>query len=288
MARRRARPFLRFALLATIVALLLGGWAFWWEPSRLVLREYPLEIPGWPTALSGLRVAVLADLHISSPFNGLDRLQEIVDRTNAQSPDLILLPGDFVIHGVWGGEFVEPADFAHVLARLQAPLGKWAVLGNHDWWYDADDVQQTLEAHGIRFLEDRAVSIDAGTPFWLLGISDLWEAKADVTGALSYVTDDAPILAFTHNPDVFPRVPERVRLTIAGHSHGGQVKIPLFGRPIVPSRFGERFAIGHVVEDDRHLFVSTGIGTSILPVRFLTPPEISILRLVSGTPAPSE
>jgi hypothetical protein len=91
------------------------------------------------------------------------------------------------------------------------------------------------------------------------------------------VSDDAPVLAFTHNPDVFPHVPARVALTIAGHTHGGQVVLPLLGRPLVPSAYGQRYAIGHVEEDGRHLFVSSGLGTSIFPVRFGVPPEISIV-----------
>ena len=99
--------------------------------------------------------------------------------------------------------------------------------------------------------------------------------------ALSRVPESEPVVLFTHNPDIFPQVPARVSLTVAGPTHGGQVYLPGLGRPIVPSEYGERFAIGHVVEDGRHLFVSPGLGTSILPVRFLVPPEVSVLRLLS-------
>ena len=100
---------------------------------------------------------------------------------------------------------------------------------------------------------------------------------AVLSAALAAVPDEAPVLVFTHNPDLFPEIPERVSLTIAGHTHGGQVYLPGIGRPIVPSRYGERFAIGHVVERGRHLFVSSGLGTSILPVRFLVPPEVAAI-----------
>jgi predicted MPP superfamily phosphohydrolase len=113
----------------------------------------------------------------------------------------------------------------------------------------------------------------------LAGVSDLWEGKHDVQAALQEVPESAPVIVFTHNPDVFPDIPRRVSLTIAGHTHGGQVYIPGVGRPVVPSRYGQRFAIGHIEEDERHLIVSSGLGTSILPVRFLVPPEISILRV---------
>jgi predicted MPP superfamily phosphohydrolase len=115
------------------------------------------------------------------------------------------------------------------------------------------------------------------------GISDLWTGRHDVAAALSSVNDDgAPVILLTHNPDVFPAVPDRVSLTLAGHTHGGQVRIPFAGRPIVPSRFGQRFAAGHVMEGGRRMYVATGIGTSILPVRFRVPPTIAILT-VGGT-----
>jgi predicted MPP superfamily phosphohydrolase len=115
---------------------------------------------------------------------------------------------------------------------------------------------------------------------WIAGISDLWTGRHDLSAALAAVTDDlAPVLLLTHNPDVFPMVPARVTLTLAGHTHGGQVRLPFIGRPVVPSQFGARFAAGHIVEGGRHLFVATGIGTSIVPIRFRVAPTVSILVL---------
>jgi predicted MPP superfamily phosphohydrolase len=285
---------LRRALLGCLLAgLVLGLWAFVAEPASLRVREYPLAIPGWPAGRAGMRIALLSDLHTGSPYNGTDKLAEVVTRTNAARPDLVLVAGDLVIQDVMGGRFVPPEEIASVLSRLRAPLGVYAVLGNHDRWLDARRVIAALSRVGIPALEDRAVAISrdgrGGPPFWLVGISDYWTAPHDVRGALTQVTDDAPVLAFTHNPDLFPQIPSRVSLTLAGHTHGGQVYLPLLGRLVVPSRFGERYAIGHVVENGRHLFVTAGVGTSIVPVRFLVPPEISILRLdpLSLAPQPS-
>jgi len=156
----------------------------------------------------------------------------------------------------------------------------YAVLGNHDWWLDGPRVQAALESASIPVLEDRAVEIRRGDcTFWLAGVSDYWEGAHDVGRALEEVPEDAAVLVLTHNPDVFPEVPARVTLTIAGHTHGGQVYFPILGRLVVPSRYGERYAIGPIREDGRQLFVSPGVGTSILPVRFLVPPEISLLTL---------
>jgi predicted MPP superfamily phosphohydrolase len=217
---------------------------------------------------------------VGSPFHGLDQLRRVVALAQEAAPRLILLPGDFVIQGVIGGRFVAPEAAARELAPLSAPLGTWAVLGNHDWWLDAARVRHALGAEGIRVLEDGAAVVSDGRcRFWLAGIGDFMEGRHDVGAALAAVPEGEAVLAFTHDPDVFPEVPARVQLTVAGHTHGGQVALPGLGRLVVPSRYGERYAAGHVVEGGRHLFVSTGIGTSILPVRFRVPPEISLLVL---------
>jgi hypothetical protein len=273
----------RLAYLLAGVLVTLGFWGFYAEPASLRNQSYELILSNWPNQCDGVRVALLADLHVGSPFNGTAKLARIVDLTQAAHPDLILLAGDFVIHGVPGGTFVPPEEITSRLRWLSAPLGVLAVLGNHDWWLDAPRVRKALESAGIPVLEDAAVAVSAGPcRFWVAGIGDYWEGRHDVAAALARVPDSAPVLAFTHNPDVFPDIPARVNLTLAGHTHGGQVFLPLIGRPIVPSRYGERYAIGHVVESRRHLFVTPGLGTSILPVRFLVPPEVSILTLRSG------
>jgi hypothetical protein len=120
---------------------------------------------------------------------------------------------------------------------------------------------------------------DGRRRFWIAGVADLWTRPVNIPRALSGVPAEEPVLLLTHNPDVFPDVPARVALTLAGHTHGGQVALPFVGRPILPSRYGQRYAYGLVVEEGRALFVSPGIGTSLLPVRFRVPPEISIVTL---------
>lgn len=270
----------RWLAVSACLAGALVLWATVIEPSspRLVPRD--VAVPGWPASCAGIRVAVLSDIHTGSPHNGADRLRWIVDAVNAAAPDLVLLAGDYVIHGVVGGSFVEPEAIGAELGRLRARFGVSAVLGNHDWWLDADRVRSALQTVGIRMLDNDAVAVgDETCGFWVAGIGDFWEGQPDIAGTLARVTDDRPVIAFTHNPDVFPDVPPRVSLTIAGHTHGGQVSVPFFGPPIVPSDFGRRYANGLVVEDDRVLFVSPGLGTSILPVRFLVPPAVSLLTL---------
>jgi predicted MPP superfamily phosphohydrolase len=275
----------RKAVLAAVlgVPLLLALWAFALEPASLEVNRCELALPRWPAEQDGLLVALLSDLHVGSPFNGVDKLEEIVSFVNRSRPHVVLLAGDYVVTGVPGGEFVPPETTAGVLTKLEAPLGVFAVLGNHDHWYDGPRVQAALESAGIRVLENESLRLQGeGFDFWIVGIGDLWEVKPDVASILESLPADAAAIAFTHNPDIFPRVTDRVALTLAGHTHGGQVDFPLWGAPVVPSRFGERYARGHVVEDGRHLFVTSGLGTSILPVRFRVPPEIALLRIGSG------
>jgi predicted MPP superfamily phosphohydrolase len=276
---RRARIVLAVAATASLVASGLLGWAVIVEPGRLVVRETRVVTARWPAGRPPLRIAVLTDLHVGSFRNGLHRLDEVVARTNAQGPELIVLLGDFV-HGPWSRPIVSMEVIGARLAGLRAPLGVMAVLGNHDWWYDGEQVRAVLEKAGIRVLENDAVPVSNGPRrLWIAGVGDLWTRPVDIPKALADVPVEDPVILLTHNPDIFPAVPERVVLTLAGHTHGGQVALPLFGRPVVPSRFGKRYAYGVVVEDGRALFVSSGIGTSIIPVRFRVPPEISMVTL---------
>ncbi|WP_444886290.1 metallophosphoesterase [Microbulbifer sp. JMSA008] len=269
-------------LVALAVALTLAVWAFFAEPRSFRINEQALRLESWPASCSGLSVAVLADLHVGSPYKGIESLRSLVNQVNASSPDLVLLPGDFVIQGVVGGSFVTPESAAEVLAGLKAPLGVFAVMGNHDWWLDPKRVERAFTEKGIPLLEDASTKISSGhCAFQLVGISDFWEGPHNIDRAMSAIEESETVLAFTHNPDIFPQIPQRIALTIAGHTHGGQVYLPLIGRPIVPSRYGERYAIGHIEEEGKHLFVSPGVGTSILPVRFLVPPEVTLLRLFS-------
>ena len=271
--------WIAFGVLALCTILLLL-WGFWIEPRRLVLRETTLRVPNWPAKNEDLRIAVITDLHVGSPHHGLPTLARIISRVNEARPDVILILGDLVIQGVMGGDFVAPERIAEELRSLRARAGTYAVLGNHDWWLNAPRVIRALSRAGIAVLEDSAQQVQLGrSEFWLAGVSDFWEGRHDVRAALRHVPPGAPAILFTHNPDIFPDVPTGPALTIAGHTHGGQVDVPIIGPPVVPSKFGRRYARGHVVENGRHLLVSSGTGTSILPVRIRVPPEIVILTL---------
>lgn len=255
---------------------------------ELAVTEYAPVAPHWP-ARHRLSIALIADLHAGGPNMGLARIRDMVERTNALKPDLTVLLGDYfathrfvtspVPHPLWAGE----------LARLKAPLGVYAVLGNHDWWHDVGGARAALRGAGIPLLENQAILLgERGQRFWLAGLGDQlayrlgpgrFRGVDDLPGTLAQARTDDPVILVAHEPDIFVRVPARVTLTLAGHTHGGQVRIPLVWPSFVPSAYGARFAYGHIVENNRHMIVSGGLGTSFVPARLGVPPEIVLVRL---------
>jgi uncharacterized protein len=287
-------------LLGTILAgLFVSAYGFFIEPAlRLRVRRWSLSPDGWRGA--PIRIAILADLHMGEPFVSLARLERIVARTNALGADMIVVLGDLVAGHHFVSKQVPVADTVRALSALSAPLGVHTILGNHDWWDDRGAQARgggptiagaALASAGMPVLSNKAIRIGReGGDFWLAGLEDQlaiivgngrFRGLDDLGGTLAQVTDDAPVILLAHEPDIFPRVPGRVCLTLSGHTHGGQIR--LFGwSPVVPSRYGNRYAYGHVREAGRDLIVSGGIGCSILPVRLGVVPEITLVEVSSG------
>ena len=278
-----------------------GVYAFGIEPLyRLVVTPYAPVLPNWTPGLS-LRVAVLADFHVGEPFMPLDRIAEIVDTTNALKPDLILMLGDYPAGPSVTSRKIPLPDFARVVAGLRAPLGVYSILGNHDWWDDKAaqarrdgpvEAQRALETVGIPVMENEALRlVKDGKPFWIAGVGDQIPflhdddggGRDDLPGTLAKVTDSAPVLLMIHEPDLFLHVPDRVALTLAGHTHGGQVRIFGYSPAMAAVHGRNEFAYGHVVRKGRHMIVSGGFGVSRIPVRLGVPPEIVLLTL--GSPS---
>lgn len=271
--------------------LALGGYAFGIEPLlRLNVTRYDLPLARWPTAAGPLRIALVADLHAVDPWMLPDRVADIVSTTNALAPDLTLLLGDYVGTMRLARRVLRPEEWAEPLADLRAPLGVHAILGNHDWWWEGGPapVRAALEKVGIGVLVNDATRIaTAWGGFWLTGTDSIvaertasgFIDRSDLKGTLAKVTDGAPVIHMAHEPDLFTEIPDRVALTVSGHTHGGQVRLPFLGPLVVPSAYGDRYAYGHVVEAGKNLVVSGGLGCSGLPVRFLMPPEIVLVTV---------
>src|SRR5579871_3821692 len=279
----RRRLLIGGAGLVGLATSATGAYAAGIEPLDLVVTPYALTPPGWPAGRK-LTITVIADLHAGGPHITLPHVAHVVDTANALRSDLIVLLGDFK---AWYRFKFEPIDdplWAAELGRLHAPFGVWAILGNHDWWHDIKGVRRALADVRIPILENEAVLLGpAGQRFWLAGIGDQlahwlgpgrFRGVDDLPGTLARIRSDDPVVLLVHEPDIFPTVLSRVALTLAGHTHGAQIRVPLIWPSFVPSRYGARFAYGHIVENERHMIVSGGIGTSIIPARLGVPPEI--------------
>jgi len=258
------------------------------EPFGLVVTRYAPALPAWPAGHK-LSIAVIADLHAGGPDMTLPHIRRVVDTAQSLRPDLIVLLGDYEAWYPLPFEPVARPLWSAELTRLKAPLGVWAILGNHDWWHNLPAVREALAAAKIPVLENNAVPLgDPGRRFWLAGLGDQeahrlgygrFRGEDDLPGTLAQIKTDDPVLLLAHEPDIFPTVPDRVALTLAGHTHGGQIRIPFIWPRFVPSKYGARYAYGHVVEGSRHLIVSGGLGTSTVPARLGVPPEILHITL---------
>lgn len=274
---------------------------------RLTLTRYDLSPRRWPADFP-LKIAALADIHACDPWMSLDRIAEIVERTNALKPDIIVLLGDYVAGLRHVTRFIPAPEWATVLRDLKAPLGVHAVLGNHDYWEDktvqrqgegVPHARRALEQVGIPVYENDAVRLEKdGRPFWIAGLGDqlaFLPARRfrhvtavgvdDLNATLAKVTDEAPVILLAHEPDVALRVPSRVALQLSGHTHGGQVRL-LGWSPAVPVKHGMRLAYGHL-RTKTDVIVSGGLGCSIMPFRLGVPPEIVQVTLGGKGPAVS-
>jgi uncharacterized protein len=296
------RQFLRW--IASLGALTASTGAFGafettWRPR---VTRYDLRPQRWPDGLE-LKIAALADIHACRPWMDPERIRSIVEMTNALGADLIALLGDYVGgHRLVTG-YVAASEWAYELAGLKAPLGVHAILGNHEWWADrkvqragtgTPEGRYALEAVGIPVYDNDVVRLEkSGQAFWLAGLGDqlaFYPSRRMRPGrpigvdhldaTLAKVTDDAPVILLAHEPDIAVQVPRRVALTLSGHTHGGQVRL-LGWSPMVPSRYGNRFAYGHV-RQPCDLIVSGGLGCSIMPLRVGVPPEVVLVTLRGG------
>jgi hypothetical protein len=273
---------------AAVSGSAFAGYASVEAAAMLDVTRYSLRPRNWPAGQK-LTISVIADLHAGGPNMGIERISHIVETSNALGPDIVLLLGDFVATHKFVTEPVPAPVWAAELSRLKAPLGVHAILGNHDWWFHEAEIRLALKRVSIPVMENDAVLLgEPGARFWLAGIGDQlavplgqgrFRGADDLPATLAKVGSDEPVILMVHEPDIFTTVPDRVSLTLAGHTHGGQVRVPLVWPAFVPSQYGARFAYGHIVEGGRDLIVSGGLGTSVVPMRVGVPPEIVHVEL---------
>ncbi len=291
-----------YALIAfSVIGFLCLAYSYFIEPHRLVVNNKGLSITGLSPEFDRLKIVAISDIHGGS--HGVDeaRLRQVVELTNQQNPDIIVLLGDFVsqtgnkdINGIRPLK-MQPETIGAGLKGFRAKYGTFAVLGNHDGWYNDNLVATALEQNGIDVLQGEALNLSInGKVLKLLGLKDhmyirTWRDYA--LDAKSIVENSGPssdVIVLQHSPDVLPiiagdnLISKDLRLMIAGHTHGGQVWFPILGTPIVPSSYGQKYSYGHISDHGVDMFVTSGVGTSILPIRFIMPPEIAVLTLRSA------
>ena len=274
---------------AALSGTAVAGYAGVEAATMLDVTRYRLTPRGWPAGQK-LNISVIADLHAGGPNMRVERIRDIVDTSNALRPDIVLLLGDFVATHRFVTEPVPAPVWAAELSRLNAPLGVHAILGNHDWWFHEAEIRLALKRAGIPVMENDAILLgEAGRAFLAgrprrsacgsAGAGPFSWCRRSAGDAWRRIASDDPVILMVHEPDIFTKVPDRVSLTLAGHTHGGQMRVPFLWPAFVPSQYGARFAYGHIVEGGRDLIVSGGLGTSIVPMRIGVPPEIVHVEL---------
>lgn len=264
----------RILLLLAVLALAALGWCYAQAVSDPVVRRAVIALPDWPVGVPPVRVLLWSDLHLGNAATGQARLARIVEQANALRPDLIVIAGDFV-----GGEAredaAEAAELLATLRDLRAPLGALAVLGNHDHWTDAAAVRRALEGAGVTVLANAAVRRG---PLALGGLDDMvtGHAKFSPTFRATRRIDGARVI-LSHTPDVARFTPPDMPLLLAGHTHCGQIVLPLYG-PLTQVS-APRYRCGLVREGGRTIVVTAGTGTSVLPLRLGAPPDMGLLTL---------
>jgi predicted MPP superfamily phosphohydrolase len=263
----------RAAALVLLVLVLLALWSFGIEPRWVAQRHVDVRVPGWQRP--PLKVAVASDWHLTrSAWRVMTpaHARRIVDAINAAQPDIILLPGDFISgRGDPSQGALDPDEIAAILGRLRAPLGVYAVLGNHDWWHDGPALTAALERRGIRVLENQARAVDAG--LWLAGIGDEWTGHSRPAQALAQVPPGAQLLLLMHDPASLLELPSTQAVGFAGHTHGGQVALPWLGALVSAGNTPRGWSYGWIEHGGVRAWVTSGLGISILPVRFNRRPE---------------
>jgi predicted MPP superfamily phosphohydrolase len=251
--------------LATLGHMVLG------EPRRPVLERVTLCLPGLPPALDGLRIGQISDIHLGLPFAARN-LRWAIAKMQREQPDLIVLTGDQVMrhHAI--------PILTRLLRDLHAPLGVFAIPGNHDYWEGLRDVRAALGVCNIPLMvnENRRLSWN-GADFWLVGLDDVWDGELNYAEALRGVPQDGFKVLLGHAPDIADEAATHgFALQLAGHVHGGHMRLPLLG-PFVRPRYGVRYLDGLYQVGKMQLYVSRGLGGA--PLRLLCPPEAAILTL---------
>lgn len=243
------------------------------EANSLTIEEVTIYLERLPKEFDGLRIVHLSDIH-HSPFTGLEFIERAVEISNSLKPDMFLLTGDYVSHET---EYAAPVSEA--MGKLVSEYGTFACLGNHDHWTEGDVVTYFLEREGIKVLNNEGFRFESrGASFWLCGVDDLMVRKTDLRAALRGSRSDEFKLLLAHNPKIINRAARAgVDLMLSGHTHGGQIRLRPTNEGLIMPKSRRRSGLHR--RKTTQVYITRGIGTVVLPVRYQCPPEISLLQL---------
>jgi predicted MPP superfamily phosphohydrolase len=274
------RRLFRSIAVLIILALLFLGQGLWNATRVPLVREGRINVADWPKGSGPLRILLLSDIHVAGPDMPPARLAKIVAQINALHPDLILIAGDLVSQKPPATRIYTVAESVAPLAGLRAPLGVVAVMGNHDHWFHPEDYRPALAVGHIALLQNAAIQRG---PLVIGGVDDEFSGHANI--ALTYAAMarlSGPRIILTHSPDIVPDLPSPVAAVFAGHTHCGQVTLPLLGQISTSSHYGPRFNCGLMTDRGQKIVVGAGVGTSNLWVRYATPPDMWLVTLGGG------
>lgn len=275
--RRLVRILQRLFLALGLAGALLIAWSYWTAVSDPLVRNAGFAVAGWPSGAPRLRLLLMSDLHVGGPDMPPARLGRIVGQINRLRPDIVLIAGDFVTDKRLATRYYSHDDAVAPLAGLRPRLATVAVLGNHDHWRDAAAARRALARAGIHLLENDAVQVG---PVAVGGLDDDFTGRADLAATLTALRKlSGPRLILSHSPDPFADPAPDVLLMLAGHTHCGQVSLPLIGPLSTMSRYGRRYACGLVREGGRTLVVTAGLGTSGIPLRLGAVPDMWLIEI---------
>jgi hypothetical protein len=256
-------------------------------PNSIRVVRKDIALRRWPDRLDGFTIALLSDFHFD-PYFSVHPIQACIGIVNRLSADLIVLTGDFVSIPQLGNDKEKAAlaaePCADLLRQMQARHGLWAVMGNHDYYTNPQVVTSALQARGIKVLANQSTPIEqGGARFWLAGLNDVVSGTADMDETLHSVPESEATILLAHEPDCADEVARyRVDLQLSGHSHGGQVRIPMVP-PLFLPKMGRKYVWGLFRIGPLTLYTNPGIGTVVLPIRLNCPPEITLLTLRRST-----
>lgn len=273
-----------FTISIVFILPILLVWTFYVEQQMLVSTKITIPIKNLPTEFENYKIVFISDPHTCIPYTKLEKIKRVARLANKQKPDLLILGGDYEVTEMILSKSIATKKTAKILKAINAKDGKYAILGNHDCWNCKSKIIKQLKENGFTVLVNKSTNIGTSkAPLFLVGLGDFDFGDTDFS-TLIKLPKTSPIIAVVHEPDAFPLFPENIDLTLSGHTHGGQIRLPFIGALKTPSAYGNKYSKGLIKEGKKQLFVSSGVGTSILPIRFCNPPEIVVITLKRAKP----